>query len=162
MHTFVDPIKRALQIAPDKLAVIDGEQQFTFAQLYDRSARLVQGLRNLGLADGDRVAILADNSHVYMETYLGDFERMKKAYVDFLHNLPFYGLAILCFDDPVIRQLASQITKPVVSYGFEEGVDFRATNLTQDGATSYFQVEGKNMQSYSFFLRCCARRSTGL
>jgi acyl-CoA synthetase (AMP-forming)/AMP-acid ligase II len=71
MHTFADPIHRALQVAPNKVAVIDGEQSFTFAQLYDRSARLVQGLRNLGLQDGDRVAIMADNSHVYMETYLG-------------------------------------------------------------------------------------------
>lgn len=71
MHTFADPIHRALQVAPNKIAVMDGEQSFTFAQLYDRSTRLVQGLRNLGLQDGDRVAILADNSHVYMETYLG-------------------------------------------------------------------------------------------
>ncbi len=71
MHTFADPIHRALQVAPDKVAVVDGKQSFTFAQLHNRSARLVQGLRNLGLKDGDRVAILADNSHVYMETYLG-------------------------------------------------------------------------------------------
>ena len=99
-----------------------------------------------------QMAVVTNIDEDHMETYLGDFERMKKAYVDFLHNLPFYGLAILCFDDPVIRQLASQITKPVVSYGFEEGVDFRATNLTQDGATSYFQVEGKNMQSSEFCL----------
>ena len=70
MHTFVDPLRRALQLAPNKIGVIDGERQFSFSELHDRCARLAGGLHALGLRKGDRVAILAANSHVYLETYL--------------------------------------------------------------------------------------------
>jgi len=70
MHTFVDPLRRALQVAPNKIGVIDGERQFSFSELHDRCARLAGGLYALGLRKGDRVAILAANSHVYLETYL--------------------------------------------------------------------------------------------
>ena len=71
MHTFADPLRRALQIAADKVAVVDGDQQFTYTQLADRCARLVGGLYGLGLEAGDRVAIWADNSHAYIEAYVG-------------------------------------------------------------------------------------------
>ncbi len=70
MHTFADPLRRALQVAPDKIGLIDGERRFSFSELHDRCARLAGGLHALGLSQGDRVAILAANSHVYMETYL--------------------------------------------------------------------------------------------
>jgi len=71
MHTFADPLARAVQIAADKVALIDGSQTFTFGELQNRCARLVAGLRGLGLEKGDRVAILADNCHEYIETYVG-------------------------------------------------------------------------------------------
>ncbi|MEM9621664.1 MAG: AMP-binding protein [Pseudomonadota bacterium] len=71
MHTFADPIKRAIQVAGEKTAVIDGAQQFTYAELYERCQRLVAGLRGLGLSKGDRVAIWSDNNHQYIETYVG-------------------------------------------------------------------------------------------
>lgn len=71
MHTFADPLKRALQIAANKTAVIDEGEKYTFAALYERSARLVAGLRALGLSKGDRVAIWSDNNHQYIETYVG-------------------------------------------------------------------------------------------
>ena len=71
MHTFADPLARAVQIAPNKTAVIDGESTFTFAELSDRCARLVAGLYALGLERGDHVAIWSDNNHEYIETYVG-------------------------------------------------------------------------------------------
>jgi len=71
MHTFADPIARAVQIAAEKIALIDNGQQFTFSQLQERCARLAGGLRNMGLVKGDRVAIWADNCHEYIETYVG-------------------------------------------------------------------------------------------
>ncbi len=71
MHTFADPIKRALQIAPDKVGVVDGDKRFTFRELHDRCSRLVGGLRDLGLNPLDRIAILADNGHAYLETLVG-------------------------------------------------------------------------------------------
>jgi len=71
MHTFADPLARAVQIAANKVALIDKDQTYTFAELQDRCARLVGGLRGRGLEKGDRVAILADNCHEYIETYVG-------------------------------------------------------------------------------------------
>ncbi len=71
MHTFADPIKAAVQLAPDKIGVIDGAAAFTYRELHDRCARLGGALKALGLQKGDRVAILAGNSHRYIETYVG-------------------------------------------------------------------------------------------
>lgn len=71
MHTFADPLRRAVQIAPNKIAVIDEGHSFSFAELYARCCALVGALRVLGINRGDRVAILAGNSHRYLETYLG-------------------------------------------------------------------------------------------
>lgn len=71
MHTFADPIKFATQIAAQKIAVVDGEQTFTFRELHRRCRALAGALRHLGINKGDRVAILAANSHQYIETYVG-------------------------------------------------------------------------------------------
>lgn len=71
MHTFADPLNRAVQVAPDKTAVIDEGQKFTYSELRNRCARLVAGLYALGLKQGDRVAIWSDNNHQYIEAYVG-------------------------------------------------------------------------------------------
>ena len=71
MPTFADPLRRALQIAPRGIAVVAGERVFDYLQFADRCARLVGALRQLGLQQGDRVAILAANGHQYLETYVG-------------------------------------------------------------------------------------------
>lgn len=71
MHTFADPLNRAVQIAPDKLALIDQDKRFTYAELKARCERLVGALYGLGLEKGDRVAIWSDNNHPYIETYVG-------------------------------------------------------------------------------------------
>lgn len=71
MHTIVDPLRRAKNIAPEKVAVISGDQSITFSELWSRCSKLVGALKGLGLEAGDRVAILAGNSHRYIETYLG-------------------------------------------------------------------------------------------
>jgi len=71
MHTFASPLRHALQCAPDKLAVVSGDREFTYTELADRCERLVGALYGLGLEHGDRVAILSNNSHEYIETYVG-------------------------------------------------------------------------------------------
>ena len=71
MQTLVDPLKRALQIRPKEVAVIDGEKAFTYEELWARCSQLVGALRNLGAEKGDRIAILANNSHQYFEAYMG-------------------------------------------------------------------------------------------
>lgn len=86
------------------------------------------------------IAVVTNIDADHMETYGGDFERLKQAFVDFLHNLPFYGLAILCVDDPVVREIVPRIHKPVLTYGFAEDADVRADELRQDGLTSSFHV----------------------
>ncbi len=87
-----------------------------------------------------QMAVLTNIDRDHMETYNGDFNRLKQAYLDFLHNLPFYGLAILCFDDLHIRQIAAQLRKPVVSYGLGQDVDYQAINIQQNGRQSTFEV----------------------
>ena len=71
MQTLVDPLKRALQIRPKEVAVIDGEKAFTYEELWTRCSKLVGALRSLGAEKGDRIAILANNSHQYFEAYMG-------------------------------------------------------------------------------------------
>lgn len=71
MHTFASPLRHALQSAPDKLAVVSGGREFSYTELNDRCERLVGALYGLGLERGDRVAILSNNSHEYLETYVG-------------------------------------------------------------------------------------------
>ncbi len=71
MHTFADPLKAALQLAPDKTALIDGDRSLTFADLARRCRLLAGALHTLGVRKGDRVAILAANGHRYVETYVG-------------------------------------------------------------------------------------------
>ncbi len=88
-----------------------------------------------------QMAVMTNIDADHMETYGGNFENLKKACLGFLHNLPFYGLAVLCFEDPVVRDLAKQLRKPMLSYGFSEGADFRAVNVRQAGRDSWFAVE---------------------
>ncbi len=65
----------------------------------------------------------------HMDTYGGSFENLKQAFVEFLHNLPFYGLAVLCGDDPVIQELLPKVGRPTITYGLQEGNDVRAVDI---------------------------------
>lgn len=86
------------------------------------------------------VAVVTNIDDDHMATYEGDFEKLKKTFVEFLHNLPFYGLAVLCIDDPVVREILPQISRPVLTYGFSEDADFRIRLLGQKGMQSRFEV----------------------
>ncbi len=87
-----------------------------------------------------QMAVVTNIDKDHMETYGGDFGQLKQTYLDFLHNLPFYGLAILCFDDADIRDISTQLRKPFVTYGFCEDAEYRATNIRQLGRQSIFEV----------------------
>lgn len=76
----------------------------------------------------------------HMDTYGGSFANLKQAFVEFLHNLPFYGLAVLCGDDPVIQEILPEVARPTITYGFQEGNDVRAVNIHQDGLQTHFTV----------------------
>lgn len=86
------------------------------------------------------VAIVTNIDADHMETYGGDFSKLKKTFIEFLHNLPFYGLAVLCGDDPVIRDIMPDISRPILTYGLNEGNDFRAINVKQSQMHSEFDV----------------------
>jgi len=86
------------------------------------------------------MAVVTNIDADHMETYGGDFNRLKQAFIDFLHNLPFYGLAILCTDDPNVCEILPRVHKPVRTYGTSADADVRATNVTQDGMQMHFNV----------------------
>lgn len=86
------------------------------------------------------VAIVTNIDADHMETYGGDFSKLKKTFIEFLHNLPFYGLAVLCGDDPVIRDIMPDVARPILTYGLNEGNDFRAVNIKQSQMHSEFDV----------------------
>ncbi len=93
------------------------------------------------------VSVVTNIDADHMATYGGDFNRLKKTFVDFLHNLPFYGLAVLCVDDPVVREILPQVKRPIVTYGFDEGADLRAVDVRQEGMRTFFTVLRKDREA---------------
>lgn len=87
------------------------------------------------------VAIVTNIDADHMDTYGGDFGKLKQTFVDFLHNLPFYGLAVLCTDDPVIQEIIPSVGRPIVTYGVNDEADYRAENVVQDGMETSFTVK---------------------
>jgi UDP-N-acetylmuramate--alanine ligase len=124
--------------------------------------RLNSAGANARLGSGDYIVVEADESDAsflnllpvmavvtnidadHMETYGHDFGRLKKAFVDFLHRMPFYGTAILCTDDPAVRDIVDQVTCPITSYGFNESAQVRAVNVRAVGAQMHFTVQRRN------------------
>ncbi len=87
------------------------------------------------------IAIVTNVDNDHLATHGGDFEKLQQSFVEFLHNLPFYGLAVLCSDDPVVRELLPLVGRPMVRYGLGADADLRAVALEQHGAQTRFQVE---------------------
>ena len=92
------------------------------------------------------VAIITNIDADHMETYGGDFERLKQAFREFVHHLPFYGLAVVCVDDPVIRDMLPDLGRPVVTYGIESDADIWAENLEVDGQGTRFRLRFRDSQ----------------
>ncbi|HEY3784479.1 MAG TPA: UDP-N-acetylmuramate--L-alanine ligase [Steroidobacteraceae bacterium] len=87
------------------------------------------------------VAIVTNIDNDHLVTHGGDFELLKQSFVDFLHNLPFYGLAVLCLDDPNVRSVVPAVGRPIVSYGVtSEDADVRAVNIRREGLRTSYEV----------------------
>ena len=86
------------------------------------------------------VTVVTNIEADHMETYGGDFAVLRRTFLDFLHNLPFYGVAVLCIDDPVVREMQPDITRQVLTYGFAEDADYRITGMQRQGMTTAFEV----------------------
>ncbi|HEX5364862.1 MAG TPA: UDP-N-acetylmuramate--L-alanine ligase [Gallionella sp.] len=87
------------------------------------------------------LAVVTNIDADHMETYGHDFGRLKQAFVDFVEHLPFYGMAMLCVDDPNVREIMPRITKPVCTYGLSEGAQIRAVNVRHEGGQMRFTAE---------------------
>ena len=86
------------------------------------------------------VAVVTNIDADHMSTYGGDFNKLKKTFVEFLHNLPFYGLAVVCLDDPHVREILPLIARPTITYGLCDDADVRAINIRHAGMQTYFTV----------------------
>ncbi len=96
------------------------------------------------------IAIVTNIDQDHMETYQNNFEILKQTFIDFIDNLPFYGLAVLCLDCSVIESILPNITRPYVTYGFHPDADIRAIDYQQNGTQSCFEVickEGSETRS---------------
>lgn len=84
------------------------------------------------------VSIVTNIDADHMATYGGDFERLKNTFIEFLHNLPFYGLAVLCIDDPHVRSLRERVKRQFVTYGFDSDADYRIVDFQQQASETTF------------------------
>jgi len=87
------------------------------------------------------LAVITNIDADHMETYGHDFDRLKQAFVDFVEHLPFYGMAMLCVDDPNVREIMPRITKPVCTYGLSAGAQIRAVNVRHEAGQMRFTAE---------------------
>jgi UDP-N-acetylmuramate--alanine ligase len=90
------------------------------------------------------MAVVTNIDADHMDTYGHDFARLKQAFVEFLHKMPFYGAAILCVDDPGVRSIMAMISRPVVTYGFGPDAMVRAVNVEAHAGTMRFTVQRRN------------------
>ncbi len=124
--------------------------------------RLNSAGANAKLGTGDYIVVEADESDAsflnllpvmavvtnidadHMETYGHDFEKLKSAFVEFLHRMPFYGTAIVCTDDVGVRSILPQLARPVTTYGLNEGAQVRAVNVRAHAGQMHFTVQRRN------------------
>lgn len=83
----------------------------------------------------------------HMQTYGNDFNKLKQTFIDFLHRLPFYGLAVVCIDNPVVEEILPKISRPVITYGFSDRADVQASDFKQQGFNCDFKVHRKRQNS---------------
>jgi len=93
------------------------------------------------------ISIVTNIDEDHMGTYDNDFAKLKSTFIEFLHRLPFYGLAVLCVDDPIVREILPQLSRPVVTYGINTDADFRTEKYTQMGMQTKFTVMRSKGQS---------------
>lgn len=92
------------------------------------------------------MAVVTNIDADHMLTYNNDLHCLHEAFLNFLHNLPFYGLAVVCYDDPAVRALIPKIARVTITYGFDDGADIWATDFKQIGLSSSFVVHFKNSE----------------
>ena len=87
------------------------------------------------------ISVVTNIEADHMETYGGDFANLEKTFLEFLHNLPFYGVAVLCVDDPNVAKLLPEVGRKVLTYGFAEDADYRISDVVKDSLKTRFRVQ---------------------
>jgi UDP-N-acetylmuramate--alanine ligase len=87
------------------------------------------------------ISIVTNIDEDHMGTYGNDFARLKSTFIEFLHRLPFYGLAVLCIDDPIVQEILPQLSRPVITYGLSKEADFKTESYIQSGMRAQFVVD---------------------
>jgi len=124
--------------------------------------RLISAGANAKLGSGEYIVVEADESDAsflnlnpimsvvtnidadHMETYGHDFGRLKQAFIEFLHRMPFYGAAVLCADDPALQSIFPEVSRPITSYGMSDNAQVRAHDVRADGSRMRFRVTRSN------------------
>jgi UDP-N-acetylmuramate--alanine ligase len=86
------------------------------------------------------ISVVTNIDRDHLDAYQGSFDRLQRAFLDFLHHLPFFGVAVLCVDDPHVVELIPEVGRSVVTYGFDESADVRATGVRQRGRRMLFDL----------------------
>ncbi len=108
------------------------------------------------------VSIITNIESDHLDTYQGNFENLQQAFINFLHNLPFYGRAVICIDDPVLRELLPRIARRVTTYGFSSDSDVRIKNYHQIGQQGCFTIIRKNKPTIKATLNAAPGRHNAL
>jgi UDP-N-acetylmuramate--alanine ligase len=90
------------------------------------------------------VAIVTNIDNDHLATHGGDFAKLRQSFIGFLHNLPFWGLAVLCLDDEQVQKILPEIARPIVTYGLAETADVRATDIVRAGTQTRFSVQRRS------------------
>jgi len=90
------------------------------------------------------ISVVTNIDQDHMDTYGQDFGRLKQAFIDFVHRLPFYGVAVMCLDDPHVREILPSLAKQVVTYGFDANANIRAENVRADAGRMHFDCVRRN------------------
>jgi UDP-N-acetylmuramate--alanine ligase len=105
------------------------------------------------------IAVVTNIDADHMDTYQQDFARLEQAFLQFLQNLPFYGAAVLCTDDPNLRKLLPQVTKPVLTYGTRDDASVRAEAIAHDGGRMKFRARRQGAKPLDVVLNLPGRHN---
>ncbi len=134
----------------------------------DTNARLGSGAYLVAEADesdasflhlSPMIAAVTNIDADHLETYAHDFQKLRATFVEFLHRLPFYGLAVACVDDAVVRQTLPEIGRPLLTYGFAEDADLRGVDVRPEGNGAHFTAVGSDGFRAEFHLNLPGRHN---
>ena len=105
------------------------------------------------------IAVVTNVDADHLDTYGGSFDHLRQTFLEFLHNLPFYGLAVICADDPTLAAMRPEIGRPVLTYGFAEDADVRVLAADPDAGRNHLQVRFADGSAYALTLNLPGRHN---